>query len=73
VYHIYDRLVARYGRASVFVDIVDISVGNDFRENISEALSNTDIMLAAVGPQWLGASNGGLTRILDVADPDIAA
>jgi hypothetical protein len=69
VYHIYDRLVARYGRASVFVDIVDISVGNDFRENISEALSNTDIMLAAVGPQWLGASNGGLTRILDEKDP----
>lgn len=65
---IYDRLVARYGAAAVFLDVDDIPAGVDFREHIGRMLDRTDVMLAIVGPAWLGAG-GDRARIRDDDDP----
>lgn len=65
---IFDRLVARYGRDSVFRDIDNIPPGVDFREHLNLVLDKSDIVLALVGPRWMG-SHSGQVRLADEADP----
>jgi hypothetical protein len=66
---IFDRLVDRYGEASVFMDIDRIPFGTDFRHHIQDALRDANILLAVVGPAWLGQKADGPSRIQDDADP----
>jgi TIR domain len=65
---IFDRLAAHYGREAVFRDIDNIPPGVDFRQHIAGVLGESDILLAIVGPRWLG-SRGGRNRLDDEADP----
>ncbi len=65
---IFDRLATHFGRDSVFRDIDSIPPGADFREHINHVLDESDILLAIVGPKWLG-TRGGQTRLDDEADP----
>src|SRR5207253_2430253 len=51
---IFDRLTGHYGREAVFRDIDDIPPGVDFRKHISGILDASDIVLAIVGPRWVG-------------------
>jgi WD40 repeat protein len=66
---IFDRLISHYGKDAIFRDIDDIPPGIDFRVHINETLRKTHILLAIVGPGWLGASSGGLERIQEESDP----
>lgn len=66
---IFDRLVDRYGEESVFMDIDRIPFGTDFRHHIRDALQGADVLLAVIGPTWLGKTADGRTRIQDEADP----
>jgi TIR domain-containing protein len=66
---IFDRLVARYGAASVFMDIDNIPIGRDFRHHIQETLQHTDILIAVIGPRWLGADEAGAVRMQETSDP----
>jgi hypothetical protein len=66
---IFDRLVDRYGDDSVFMDIDKIPFGYDFREQIREVLEQSDIVLAVIGPDWLGRHADGGHRLGDEADP----
>jgi WD40 repeat protein len=66
---IFDRLIAHYGKDAIFRDIDDIPAGIDFRVHINETLLRTNILLAIVGPGWLGALQGGLERIQEESDP----
>ena len=66
---IFDRLVDRYGEELVFMDIDRIPFGTDFRHHIQDALQGADILLAVIGPTWLGKTADGRTRIGDEADP----
>jgi hypothetical protein len=66
---IFDRLVDRYGEESVFMDIDRIPFGTDFRHHIQDALRDADILLAVIGPAWLGKTPDGKSRIIDEADP----
>jgi hypothetical protein len=66
---IFDRLVDRYGEESVFMDIDRIPFGTDFRHHIHDALQGADVLLAVIGPTWLGKTADGRTRIQDEADP----
>jgi len=58
-----------YGKDVIFRDIDDIPPGIDFRHHINETLLKTNILLAVVGPKWLGVSRGGLERIQEESDP----
>lgn len=64
-----DRLVAHYGKQAIFRDIDDIPAGIDFRHHINGILLKTNVLLAIVGPEWLGPSQGGLDRIHEESDP----
>lgn len=65
---IHDRLIARYGADAVFLDIDDIPAGVDFRVHVRQKLERADVVLAIVGPAWLGARDGR-ARIRDDDDP----
>jgi len=65
---IFDRLSAHYGKDAVFRDIDNIPAGEDFRERIKEALQNSDILLAIVGPKWTGPARSGTSRINEETD-----
>src|SRR5260370_793222 len=65
---IFDRLVARYGREAIFRDIDNIPIGVDFRRHIDSTLGASDVVLAIVGPHWIGP-DGKHNRLNDEADP----
>src|SRR5690348_15217888 len=64
-----DRLVGRYGDASIFMDVEDIPLGADFRAQIRDVLLQGDVLIAIVGPDWLGAAKDGASRIRNEGDP----
>ena len=66
---IFDRLVARYGSESVFRDIDSMPAGVDFRHHINKIVSQSDVVLAIVGPRWVGSSRNGQRRITQEGDP----
>jgi hypothetical protein len=65
---IFDRLVARYGAPSVFIDIDGIPAGVDFRDHVRRTLEHADAVVVIVGPRWIGPRAGG-ARIRDDDDP----
>jgi hypothetical protein len=65
---IFDRLANHYGKEAVFRDIDNIPAGVDFRERIDETLDQSDVVLAIVGPRWIG-SHSGRDRLSEPSDP----
>jgi TIR domain len=65
---IFDRLAAHYGREAIFRDIDNIPPGVDFRKHIDGILDESDVVLAIVGPRWIGP-RGGQSRLTNAADP----
>ena len=47
-----DRLVARFGEGSVFLDQDSIPAGTDFRKTIVERVKNSSAVLLFIGPEW---------------------
>jgi WD40 repeat protein len=66
---IFDRLASRYGKEAIFRDIDNIPPGIDFRVHINDMLRKTNILLAVIGPNWLGpSSDGAAERIHQESD-----
>jgi type VI secretion system protein ImpL len=65
---IFDRLAGHFGREAVFRDIDSIPPGADFRRHIDRVLDESDIILAIVGPRWIGPDKEQL-RLASPADP----
>ena len=65
---IFDRLVQRFGKKSLFIDIDNIPFGGDFRKHIDDALKSSDLLIALVGPRWIGGE-GKDAKITRDADP----
>jgi hypothetical protein len=66
---IFDRLIAHYGRETVFLDVDDIPFGIDFRDHIRSVLHECDALVAVVGSNWIGFRDHGQSRIMDNNDP----
>lgn len=64
-----DKLVSHYGDDSVFMDIDSIPFGLDFREHVKTALEKNDILVAVIGPGWLGSGGTNRIRIHEETDP----
>jgi hypothetical protein len=54
---IHDRLAAEFGHDAVFKDVDDIPDGAVFPRLLQETLKNTDVLLAIIGPKWIGATD----------------
>src|SRR5579862_303861 len=66
---IFDRLTGHFGEDSVFMDVDNIPIGIDFRSHIHETLQRTDVVVAVIGPNWLGVNADGLARMQEKTDP----
>jgi len=62
---LYDDLVEMFGDRSVFMDVVGISVGRDFRKAIDEHIATCGALLAIIGPTWVDAKDESGRRRLD--------
>jgi hypothetical protein len=66
---IYDHLVARYGKATVFKDVDSIPYGANFPEFIQTKLAECSVCLVVIGPRWLNSvSADGRHRLDDPSD-----
>jgi hypothetical protein len=64
-----DRLANAYGEKSVFMDIDNIPFGVDFRTHVKESLLHGDLLIAVIGPNWLGKDDRGRSRLEEESDP----
>ena len=64
---LYDRLESTFGRQNVFMDFDSIPVGANFREYIIAAIERSQLVIALIGPKWLG-ERGECRRIYDTDD-----
>ncbi len=62
---IYDRLVSRLGRDSVFFDVDAIPPGRDFVDVLSERVGRCDALVAIIGKQWVSSVDAASRRRLD--------
>lgn len=65
---LYDRLQAKFGRQNVFMDFDSIPAGVDFREHIKQTIERSDLVIAVIGPRWLGEQSDSSRRIDDSND-----
>jgi hypothetical protein len=66
---LHDRLVDRFGRGNVFMDVVSVEPGVDFGDSVERAVAASDVLIALIGPSWLSITGeGGGTRIDDPED-----
>jgi len=63
-----DNLANHYGEDAVFMDIDSIPLGFDYRQQMRDALSDNNVMIAVIGPKWLGG-RGKDARINANNDP----
>jgi uncharacterized caspase-like protein len=64
-----DKFAAEYGSDAVYMDVDNIPFGTDFRRHIDNALTKGDLLVAVIGPKWLGPIRGRKPRIFDQTDP----
>ncbi|MGF1519156.1 MAG: SUMF1/EgtB/PvdO family nonheme iron enzyme [Nodosilinea sp.] len=62
---IYDRLVAHFGKGSIFFDVDTIPLGIDFREFLQGEVQQCQVLVAIIGSTWLGTTDGDGHRRLD--------
>ena len=74
---LFDRLSAHFGEAHAFMDVEHLAPGDNFVQAINQAVSECDVLLALIGPQWLTAQDEHnrqrLDNPLDFVRPEIAA
>jgi hypothetical protein len=54
---LYDRLSGRLGAQNVFMDIDDITAGENFVEKLKKTLEQCNHLLLVIGPRWLSATD----------------
>jgi hypothetical protein len=68
---VYDSLAERFGEDRVFMDIDTIRPGRKFTEVITEALAESDVLLALIGRTWLTRTDLDGRRRLDNPDDPV--
>lgn len=70
---LHDFLVNWTVRWHVFVDVDSISLGLDFDQVITRAVKESDVILALIGPRWLGSSPSRMHDPTDFVRREISA
>ena len=65
---LFDRLQAKFGKKNVFMDFDSIPPGMDFREQIKQMIERSKLVIAIIGPHWLGEQPDASRRIDNPAD-----
>ena len=65
---LFKDLAERFGNDSVFMDVVDIEPGRDFRRVIDQQVASCGVLLAMIGKEWIDARDESGRRRLDDAN-----
>src|SRR6266576_4289148 len=65
---LYDPLQAKFGKKNVFMDFDSIPPGADFRQHIKQMIERSNLVIAIIGPHWLGEQPDASRRIDNPAD-----
>ena len=65
---LYDRLSRHFGAEHVFKDVDSVPLGVDFRRFVGDQVGRCDVLLAIIGPGWVGARNAQGRRLDDPRD-----
>jgi cellulose biosynthesis protein BcsQ len=65
---IYDYLAGRERWDDVFLDVDNVSPGQDFRAQIESMVNAVGVVLVIIGPNWLARSSDGKARISEPSD-----
>ena len=65
---IFDRLAATFGEKKLFMDVDTIRPGQDFSRVIESNVIDSDLLVALIGPNWIGSTIDGVRRIDDPED-----
>lgn len=60
-----EQLAKALERESVFMDIYDIGLGDDWPSKLAQTLDRCEALIALIGPDWLDATNSEGGRALD--------
>ena len=64
-----DRLTLLHPGRAIFMDVESIAPGDDFAEKIERAIGQCEVLVAIIGPGWLGETAGdGARRRIDEAE-----
>jgi len=63
-----DALSGYYGDRAMFLDHRGIRGGDEFATELDDALSDAEVVLAVIGPDWLDAKKDGKRRLDDPDD-----
>lgn len=63
-----ELLGTHFGHANVFRDRDSVALGDAYPRRIRRALERADVVLAIIGPRWLGVDQSGRRRIDDPRD-----
>jgi hypothetical protein len=66
---LFDDLVRQFGKTAVFMDVLGIDAGRDFRRAIDDSVQSCSVLLAMIGSLWLEAADEqGSHRLENEAD-----
>ena len=66
---LYNDLMERLGKDSVFMDVDSIALGRDFRRALLNTLASCDFLLVLIGRNWVDVKDEeGRTRLENPAD-----
>lgn len=65
---IYDALVHRFSKDSVFKDVDSIPLGKDYRKVLEKAVTRARLVIVVIGPRWLNAKTAAGQRRLEDAN-----
>jgi WD40 repeat protein len=64
------RTIRAYLRkGAVYIDVDDDRSADDFHVQFNREVEPDGVMLAIIGPNWIGSARGGSARIMDADDP----
>jgi hypothetical protein len=65
---LFDRLAAAFGTNHIFMDVDGIDPGAHFPTVLSSKLAESDVLVAVIGPHWLGREATEVGRLDDPED-----
>src|SRR5271165_46551 len=60
-----DRLIQRFDRRQIFMDVDSVGLGEDFVKAIEETVGSCDVLIAVIGAHWLTSTDEQGGRRLD--------
>jgi len=66
---LYDCLANHFGKSAIFKDVYSIPLGSDFKEFLTKAVGNCNVLIAVIGDRWLEKDTlTGKSRLEDPQD-----